>query len=325
MRFPTSPERPKSEHRKSELSTQALQAFTLVELLVVIGIIGVLISLLLPSLNKARQQAKSVQCTSNLKQIGLGILMYCNDNHGHLMPAVRYNAVGGIETNNGTIPSASTQEWPSFLVDGNYVATPVTFGSGPYSAEIASADYSKSVFHCPEGLQPEDVPSRNKPYAKWDPAGAAPTGCEDSQAGSSNAYFETWYSCNGADFAGTFGIWPFNCTPISGTGGGTTTPDDRTMQLSALNPSSAYVLIYDGTYYYHECDDSGANPAGARINARHNNWTMCNVLFADGHVDGLTLSQLPGGAANTVNELGASKSAALLDARNPSVHWRTDQ
>src|SRR5687768_8802934 len=100
------------------------RAFTLVELLMVIGIIALLISVLLPALNKAREAARTVQCLSNMRQVYLATAMYMNANKHALPTCVRmhynfYNAPGAPNT---FYDARKEDFWPRVLADQRYLS-----------------------------------------------------------------------------------------------------------------------------------------------------------------------------------------------------------
>jgi prepilin-type N-terminal cleavage/methylation domain-containing protein/prepilin-type processing-associated H-X9-DG protein len=139
------------------------RAFTLVELLVVIGIIALLISILLPSLNRARETANRVKCASNLRQIGQGLLLYANESRNGLYPRTVAGAVAdGVNAYTG---SACTDPFQASGRPSNNDVTAAIF------LLVRTQNLGTEVFLCPSSSDEKDqmanLPANQRSNFSW--------------------------------------------------------------------------------------------------------------------------------------------------------------
>src|ERR1043165_312766 len=91
-------------HSGARSKRRRADSFTLIELLVVVAVIAILAALLLPALQGSKEQARTAQCISNHKQIGLAIQMYANDYQGYI-----------VEQTGSDLPAPAPGDAPSWI------------------------------------------------------------------------------------------------------------------------------------------------------------------------------------------------------------------
>ena len=282
-----------------------LPGFTLVELLVVIGIIALLISILLPSLNSARRAAATVKCKSNLRQVGLALTMYAQQ-YQQRFPAIalNYQAVtvkipnvaGGIYSSTGDINSV-VYWFERLQIDG--------FMTG-------GLDPAKSPMICPSQVQPY-APPLNPP-----PNPAMPN-LFNSSYGMNE--FLSIYDPTGNKSPGP---WPIDMAYLVSSHGYRkvdwpkvlNAPHSAETIVAADNYSDLLLEPYDpNTIPNNDSSYDVVNLPDQYDWHRHASHTakygFCNVLYLDGHV--ATCNQGPTSTQSGIDDLNNVSDICGLD------------
>ncbi|QOV88254.1 prepilin-type N-terminal cleavage/methylation domain-containing protein [Humisphaera borealis] len=289
------------KHRShSCLGRESLRGgFTLVELLVVIGIIALLISILLPSLSAAREQAASVKCLSNLRQIGVASATYTAQNKSFMLPSDVMDAKFPV-----SVPNQDVNEtWATILVNTGILSYPKWTSTTQPPAD-------DNVFRCPSGVPDmSSVTYLNSaiPSSRTDARGAMGV-CHISVQMNPNTTIFVWYGINATNASAKT---PFKRVMIDAAG-----KISGTRKVNEVRNASDMVFLFDGLFGFNYLS---TNPN--RINARHNNRKITNFLFCDGHAESIPTKTLPGGDGVSV--------ATDFDLTNlekyPHPKWLLDQ
>ncbi|HEX8913420.1 MAG TPA: type II secretion system protein [Humisphaera sp.] len=157
--------------RSSVRPRRAARGFTLVELLVVIGIIALLMSILLPTLGRVREQANRIKCASNLRQLAQAAMIYANEGNNKTFPRTYYDRTKAVSTSvtTGVSEVNAFKGTRGAVGDNNVVASLF------HLLKSSGGSLSRDVFLCPsangEGVwQKDDMEKKSNwqnPYRNY--------------------------------------------------------------------------------------------------------------------------------------------------------------
>ncbi len=299
---------------RSERQTGA-NGFTLIELLVVVAIIAMLISILLPSLSKARDQAKRVQCLANLQQFGRGFQTYANDNNDYLCSGQADGRPGTnypLDVTDPTIIGIDRVGWIADLVKydipvgtmlcpSNWGKQTQSYGRYPgltqekYEALIRkgyNTNYCQTWFMAHTEVDPQALQlcTKNRwPIAKdiaWCGMSPAPLRTDKGplrydRMGSAGPAYVPLLGDGRADGADYFRQWGYEIRETkSMTDAGALWPNDE----GGYDTTYGYGLRFP--YSIQDYDDLGVAHGRARLfNLDKHPFTLGNILFGDGHAE----------------------------------------
>ena len=273
-------------------SRRSRVAFTLIELLVVIGIVGLLAALLLPALSAAREQARAVKCMSNLRQIGMGLIMYSDRNSEYVVPSFNLPWAPGAATNFTGGPNQPLDGWACILDRDGWVSSD------------NKSQTTNTTFFCPDTLDIEGMkngqtgtdPNLPQGWTDWPMVFTAVGGDSEPKVAVTipqlgfNKIIRVSYWINAYN---PIGNQPANIpsadlyyTASVGLGPDVTGNFIQPHTRLRIRQPDRFIVLADGVYMGRQ-SVTHLGDTNSRIGYRHSRGgsePVANVLYADGHV-----------------------------------------